>query len=61
MDFFFYLLVLSPILIALVVLYLIDGPLTARYPRRGQAALMEILLAFIILVLGYALVLSQLV
>lgn len=58
MDWITYLLILLPIVLAFAVLYLIDADLERRINHPGLTAVVEILIALMILIFGFGLALS---
>lgn len=58
MNWITYLLILLPIVLAFAVLYFIDADLERRMDHPGLTAVIEILIALMILILGFGLALS---
>lgn len=58
MNWITYLLILLPIVLAFAVLYFIDADLERRMNHPGLTAVLEILIALMILILGFGLALS---
>lgn len=58
MNWITYLLILLPIVLAFAVLYFIDADLERRMDHPGLTAVLEILIALMILILGFGLALS---